>query len=86
MIASPAPRSPEEARRIMSALQAGTARGRAAATGTTPRQAAPATDRPDPPRADPSPTPADPPSADPNPTPAEQPVDTEPRTATERDA
>ncbi|MDT0529950.1 nitrate- and nitrite sensing domain-containing protein [Micromonospora sp. DSM 115977] len=71
LIAGPAPRSPEEARRIMSALQAGTARGRAAATGTTPRQAAPA---------------ADPPSADPSPTPAEQPVDTEPMTATERDA
>ncbi|MGC5329859.1 nitrate- and nitrite sensing domain-containing protein [Micromonospora sp. DT62] len=74
MIAAPAPRSPEEARRIMSALQAGTARGRSAATGATPRQAAPAADQPGPPRADPSPTPA------------EQPVDTEPRTATERDA
>ncbi|MEU8183808.1 nitrate- and nitrite sensing domain-containing protein [Micromonospora sp. NPDC049044] len=35
---TPAPRSPEEVRRVMAALQAGTARGRA--TGTTPTAAA----------------------------------------------
>ncbi|MEV4465361.1 nitrate- and nitrite sensing domain-containing protein [Micromonospora echinofusca] len=43
VIESPAPRSPEEARRAMSALQAGTARGRAAATGAVPDRAAAAT-------------------------------------------
>ncbi|MEU9508316.1 nitrate- and nitrite sensing domain-containing protein [Micromonospora sp. NPDC048170] len=60
VIESPAPRSPEEARRIMSALQAGTARGRAAATGTDPEQAAAGIDdRQGPPRDDPSPTPAE---------------------------
>ncbi|MEH0971007.1 nitrate- and nitrite sensing domain-containing protein [Micromonospora sp. CPCC 205546] len=100
VIEVPTPRSPEEARRAMSALQAGTARGRAAAGGTPPERAATATagtatataperaasgavpgaaaagtaDRPDRPREDPSPTPA------------ERPADTEPTTATERDA
>ncbi|MEU6076097.1 nitrate- and nitrite sensing domain-containing protein [Micromonospora sp. NPDC047074] len=63
VIESPAPRSPEEARRAMSALQSGTARGRAAATRTAPESA-----------------------AAPSPSPAERPVDTEPMTATERDA
>ncbi|MCL7456734.1 nitrate- and nitrite sensing domain-containing protein [Micromonospora echinofusca] len=43
VIESPAPRSPEEARRAMSALQAGTARGRAAATGAVPEGASAAT-------------------------------------------
>ncbi|MFG1775702.1 nitrate- and nitrite sensing domain-containing protein [Micromonospora sp. NPDC049048] len=43
VIESPAPRSPEEARRAMSALQAGTARGRAAAGGTAQNQDTPTT-------------------------------------------
>lgn len=72
MIESPVPRSPEEARRAMSALQAGTARGRAAAAGAAPGQAT--ADGQGQPREDPSPTPA------------ERPVDPEPMTATERDA
>lgn len=74
-IESPAPRSPEEARRIMSALQAGTARGRATATGTSPERAAAVAD-------DRQGLPVDAPS----PTPAERPADPEPMTATERDA
>ncbi|MET8350117.1 nitrate- and nitrite sensing domain-containing protein [Micromonospora sp. NPDC005206] len=67
---TPTPRSPEEVRRVMSALQAGTARGRATvvppAAGPIPVRAA-----------DPGPTPA----ADPAPAAASEPL-----TATERDA
>ncbi|WP_433387224.1 sensor histidine kinase [Micromonospora sp. KLBMP9576] len=72
---SPTPRSPQEARRIMSALQAGTARGRAAAGDTAAGQAAAGTaDRPAVPRGEPSLTPA------------ESPAVPEPTTVTERDA
>ncbi|MEU4334710.1 nitrate- and nitrite sensing domain-containing protein [Micromonospora lupini] len=94
---APTPRSPEEVRRVMAALQAGTARGRATvvapgstARGGTPGPTAPAS-RPDatPAVAGPAATPA---VAGPAATPAgagpaaAPPTASEPPTATERDA
>ncbi|MBQ1071699.1 nitrate- and nitrite sensing domain-containing protein [Micromonospora sp. C31] len=99
---SPAPRSPEEARRAMSALQAGTARGRAAATGAAPDRASggsaaapgPASEQtgdgttaaPTGPAAAGTTDRQGRPPEDPSPTSAERPVEPEPKTATERDA
>ncbi|MEV5766813.1 nitrate- and nitrite sensing domain-containing protein [Micromonospora sp. NPDC052213] len=81
VIESPTPRTPEEARRAMSALQAGTARGRAAAGGATADGAvaagAPAAG---------GDTPEQAPEPIPTPTPAEPPAEPDPVTATERDA
>ncbi|MER5336023.1 nitrate- and nitrite sensing domain-containing protein [Micromonospora sp. NPDC002717] len=86
-IESPTPRTPEEARRAMSALQAGTARGRAAAGGATADGAlaasAPAAGG-DAPEQAAEPTQAQ--TQTPTPTPAEPPAEPDPVTATERDA
>ncbi|MEU5946406.1 nitrate- and nitrite sensing domain-containing protein [Micromonospora sp. NPDC047465] len=87
VIESPTPRTPEEARRAMSALQAGTARGRAAAGGATADGAvaagAPAAGGDTPEQAaEPTPTLAPTPTL----TPAEPPAEPDPVTATERDA
>ncbi|MBQ1014428.1 hypothetical protein KBX53_26510, partial [Micromonospora sp. M51] len=68
---TPSPRSPEEVRQVMAALQAGTARGRATAvTPTAPPSTGPTT-----------PTGSAVPTA-----PTDPPTSPEPPTATERDA